>query len=144
MRKMQAGVHRKESHSRIQVSLGNGWGHLKFGRSCWWPYSGLQIFRSSGQKLRYKVEHNEHAGLDLGECQVDIDHVGEEENLMQNDGSDISERHITCTFTVDSLLQAFYVFDLCKYAEKPGSTGQTERCFVVMLASRVSVRGPAS
>ncbi|KAG6250649.1 hypothetical protein E4U23_001310 [Claviceps purpurea] len=114
MRRRQAGVHRRESHSRIQVSLGNGWRHLKLGRSCWRPYSWLQILRSSGQKLRYKVEHNKHAGLNLGECQVDIDHVGEEENLMQNDGSDISERHITCTVTVDSLLQAFHVFDLLR------------------------------
>lgn len=60
----------------------------------------------------------------MGKGQVDIDHVGEEDDLMQNDGSDIGKRHITCIYLlVPNLVQLCSPFEMLTITRRKRDTG---------------------
>lgn len=57
------------------------------------PCCRVQILGSSGQQLGDKIEDDEQARFGMGECEVNIDQVGEKDDMMQDDGADIGQRH---------------------------------------------------
>lgn len=64
----------------------HGWLQLRHDRG---PYRGFQVLGSSSQQFRHEVEDDQDARLGMGEEEVKVDEVDEEDDVVEEQGPNI-------------------------------------------------------
>jgi hypothetical protein len=51
------------------------------------------VVGAAGEKLGETVDNHESAGLHVSESNVEVDQVSDKDNMVENEGAEVGERH---------------------------------------------------
>lgn len=58
------------------------------------PRCRINVLGAAGDELRDEVEDNHQAGLGVGKGKRYVDEVGEEDDVVEDNGADVGQRHV--------------------------------------------------